>query len=257
MVSIKAHFALICALVFAAGCSSQSTPGKKILVPTITPKIIRILPHDTAAFTQGFLFMGGKLYESTGLVGQSSLRIIDAGSGALERNLPVADIFCEGLAAIGKFLVQLTWKNGFALIYELPALQAKGKFLYEGEGWGLTSRDSGFIMSNGTDTLYFRDNGFAVRKRIAVTCDGRRVTNLNELEYARGCVYANVWYSDVIYAIDPSSGKAKTIINCSELVTRAGIQSPDAVLNGIAYDPTTDHFYLTGKNWPAIFEVTM
>jgi glutaminyl-peptide cyclotransferase len=236
----------------------HAAPGG--VAPTVSPQIVRMVAHDPSAFTQGLLFRDSVLYESTGLVGFSSLRRVDPRSGAVKVNAAVGgDYFTEGIAVLGGELVQLTWKNGTALRYDIPALRraARPPFSYKGEGWGLTSDADRFIMSNGSDTLFFRDKKFEVARTVAVTLNGRTLIHLNELEYVRGSVYANVWYKDFIVEISAESGVVKRIIDCSELLRIERPPTVDNVLNGIAYDERADEWYLTGKRWKNIFVVKM
>jgi glutamine cyclotransferase len=226
-------------------------------VPRATPIVLRTLPHDTQAFTQGLFYCKGLLYESTGLYGQSSLRVLDPKDGRLIRNIPVPDIFAEGCAKMDSTVVQLSWREGGAPIYSFPGLFLKGSFSYTGEGWGLTSDSASFYMSNGSDTLYIRDKRFVVRKKVAVTLGKERLTNINELEYVKGLVYANVWYNNSIYVIRPSTGAVVRVIDCTALVEQNAARSDQNVLNGIAYNNDTGTFYLTGKRWQFIFEVRL
>jgi glutamine cyclotransferase len=242
-------------LVFGA------TPARKkplpAAVPTVIPQVIRTVPHDQQAFTQGLLVHRGQLYESTGLDNQSSLRVLDPADGRIVRFIPVPEVFGEGLAFRDGFFSQLTWRSSRAIRYDARDLKVSGGFAYQGEGWGLTSDSAGFVMSNGSDSLYFRGPDFSVRRRMAVTLGGRPLSRLNELEYCRGLVYANIWYCDSIAEIDTRSGAVQRIIDCSGLTmqARAAARLPIDVLNGIAYDARLDEFYLTGKNWPLIFVV--
>jgi glutamine cyclotransferase len=221
----------------------------------VAPIILKTIPHDPAAFTQGLLYYNGILYESTGIAGRSSLRSVDPTDGRLLKKISVPDLFAEGLARMGRELVQLSWQENTALVYTLPDLVQTRYFRYEGEGWGLTSDSSSFIMSNGSDTLLIRSATFVLMKKIPVTQDGRLVRNLNELEYVKGIVYANLWYQNDIVAIRLSTGIVERVIDCSGLVRQAGIQNPENVLNGIAYNPAAKTFFITGKNWPVMFEV--
>ena len=231
------------------------TLGEDHTVLHTIPTIIRTIPHDPHAFTQGLLFHDGYLYESTGLYGQSSLRRVDPASGNVLKNLPVADVFAEGLALVDCTLVQLTWKEKAALQYSLSDFKMIGAFSYDGEGWGLTFDGKSFIMSNGSDTLFRRSTAFALQKKIPVTVAGRPLMNLNELEFANGKIYANVWYNNYIFEIMPLTGKVSKTIDCTSIVKKAQTQSDDEVLNGIAYDPKAGTFYITGKNWQYMFEV--
>jgi glutaminyl-peptide cyclotransferase len=229
--------------------------GQDRTVLHTTPTIIRTIPHDPHAFTQGLLFHDGYLYESTGLYGQSSLRRVDPSTGNVLKNLPVADVFAEGLSLVDSTLVQLTWKEKAALQYSLSDFKMTGAFSYDGEGWGLTFDRKSFIMSNGSDTLFQRSKTFTLQKKIPVTVAGRPLMNLNELEFANGKIYANVWYNNYIFEITPLTGKVSKIIDCTAIVQKAQTQSDDEVLNGIAYDPKACTFYITGKNWQYMFEV--
>jgi len=245
-------FQLVALFLFVA-VSAQS----KSVPPQIQPRILRAIPHDTKAFTQGLLWHKGSLYESTGLYGQSSLRCIDPTTGAITKNSPVPEVFAEGLCLMDSLLVQLTWKEGAAIKYSIADFSMRGSFSYAGEGWGLTSNGSSFIMSNGTDTLYTRNRHFSVTRKTPVTLSGIPLTALNELEYVKGMVYANVWFNNNIYAIQPSTGVVVRIIDCSALVKENGSGSDQDVLNGIAHNDATGTFYITGKNWRYIFEVRL
>ncbi len=220
------------------------------------PTILKTIPHDQTAFTQGLLYFNGMLYESTGIIGQSTLRCVNPADGSIARRISVPDLFAEGLARMGRELVQLSWQEKTALIYSLPDLAQKGYFRYEGEGWGLTSDSASFIMSDGSDTLYIRSPAFVITRKIPVTLNGQPVRNLNELEYVKGRVFANIWLKSEIVAIRLKTGIVERVIDCSGLVRAAGVQNPENVLNGIAYNPATKTFFVTGKNWPVMFETT-
>jgi glutaminyl-peptide cyclotransferase len=220
-----------------------------------TPIVLKAIPHDTAAFTQGLLYHSGLLYESTGLVGESTLRSLDPANGNVLKKIAVPDLFAEGLALMGSELVQLSWQEGTALTYTLLDLTQKSYYRYSGEGWGLTSDSASFIMSDGSDTLFVRAKDFSVKKKIPVTLNGRPVKHLNELEYVKGIVYANIWYKNDIVAIRLKTGIVERVIDCTGLVRQARVQSSENVLNGIAFNPATQTFFVTGKNWPVMFEV--
>jgi glutaminyl-peptide cyclotransferase len=226
-------------------------------VPRSLPAVLRTIPHDTKAFTQGLFYYKGLLYESTGLYGQSSLRVIDPNNGNVIKNIPVADIFAEGCARMDSMLVQLSWREKAALVYSLSSLKFARSFSYEGEGWGLTASASSFYMSNGSDTLFVRNRNFSVTRKIAVTLSTKRLSSLNELEYVKGLVYANVWFDKSIYIIQPKTGRVIKIVDCSSLVAQNASLSDQDVLNGIAFNTATGTFFVTGKNWRYIFEVKM
>ncbi|MCI0603923.1 glutaminyl-peptide cyclotransferase [bacterium] len=225
-------------------------------LPHLRVKIVSVRPHDPEAFTQGLECHAGKVYESTGLKGRSSLRQVDPHTGKVLRRYDLAqDQFGEGLARVSDRLIQLTWKNRIAFIYDLKTLEPIGKFQYLGEGWGLCFDGEHLIMSNGSDSLTFRDpKTFESAKKINVTLSGKPVWGLNELEYADGFVYANVWPTDTIVRIDLENGKVISVINVDGLMSKEERLRVD-VLNGICYDPEKRTFLLTGKRWPKMFEV--
>ncbi|HNM47522.1 MAG TPA: glutaminyl-peptide cyclotransferase [Candidatus Sumerlaeota bacterium] len=220
--------------------------------------VINRHPHDSTAFTQGLLLHDGKLYESTGLRGRSSLRRVDPVSGTVEQEVPVEEpYFAEGLALVGDHLIQITWQEQKALVYDLKTFQRIGELPYQGEGWGLCHDGAGkLFMSNGTSEITIRDpKTFSRIGAINVTLGGREVRNLNELEWADGYIYANIWQRMAIVKIDPATGKVVATIRVADLLTPEEQRGVD-VLNGIAYDPATKHFLITGKFWPVLFEVT-
>lgn len=221
-------------------------------------RVVRELPHDRRAFTQGLLWHDGRLYESTGLHGRSTLRRIDPADGRIELSVELPEeLFGEGLARVGDRLVQLTWRRGEARFYDVDTLELVGRARYPGEGWGLCFDGRELVMSDGSARLVWRDaESLAERDRIVVTLRGQPVAGLNELECAEGWIYANVWQSDRILRVDPTSGEVVAVVDAAAL--RRSITEPleaDAVLNGIAYRSDTATFYLTGKLWPTVFEV--
>lgn len=247
-------------LALCVTCGSQKTPADPLQgITMVIPVVVREIPHDTLSFTQGLVYSKGLLYESTGAPdGRTSrLRVIDAKDGRIVReNVLPADVFAEGLAKQDGKLVQLSWRNQIAFIYSFPDCAPLGTAQYTGEGWGLTWNGSFFVMSNGSDTLYYRDRDFGVRRTTSVRVNGQPLKNLNELEWVDGMVYANVWYSAYIFQVNPA-GAVRKIIDCSGLIRQIQPASEHAVLNGIAYDDSSKTFYLTGKDWRAIFEVTI
>jgi glutaminyl-peptide cyclotransferase len=220
-------------------------------------KVVAEYPHDPGAFTQGLLWHDGKLYESTGNYGRSSLREVRLETGDVVRQVNLAPhYFGEGLARVGKQLIQLTWREGAALVYDLRRFRQSQTLTFSGEGWGLCFDGSRLIMSDGSDVLTIRDpTTMAVWRRVPVRFAGKPVRLLNELEYAEGSVYANVWQSTEILRIEPRTGKVLAVIDASILLSRLE-GPPRDVLNGIAYAPDRNTFFLTGKYWPRVFEVT-
>ena len=230
----------------------QSSPP----VEYLEPEVVAEYPHDTSAYTQGLLWREGILYESTGKYGRSALRKVELESGSVLQSHRLADsYFGEGLERVGARLIQLTWNENVAFVYDLETFEPLDTFSYRGEGWGLCFDGEQLFMSNGSDTLLVREpKQFLVVDRKRVTLEGRPVSNLNELECVEGSVWANIWNSDRIVRIDPSDGRVTTVVDASSLLpTRDG--SGEDVLNGIAYIPGRQTFLLTGKNWPRIFEV--
>jgi glutaminyl-peptide cyclotransferase len=224
--------------------------------------IVAIHPHDPAAFTEGLFWRDGFLYESVGMEGQSEVRKVDLHTGrVLHAAVSPDKVFGEGIALVGDKLIQLTFTEGRAFVYDFAALRLTGEFRYSGEGWGLTTDGKNYIMSDGSDSISFRDPAtFAVRRRVRVTLDGRPVKDLNELEFVEGAIWANIWKSDRILRIDPVSGRVTGVLNMTGLLAKSGmrLQLPEPeedVLNGIAYDPASGRFFVTGKCWPALFEI--
>jgi glutaminyl-peptide cyclotransferase len=220
--------------------------------------VVRTLPHDRAAFTQGLLLFDDKLYESTGRYGQSTLRRVDRDSGSVEASVPLdRQFFGEGLARVGGHLVQITWQNGRAFYWNLTSFKQEREVTYEGEGWGLCYDGRRLVMSDGSDKLSFRDaETFAKTGEISVKRAGVAVRNLNELECTDGVVYANIWQDTHIVRIDPGTGEVTAWIDASNLLSpdeRAGAD----VLNGIAAIPGSHNLLITGKLWPHIFEVEL
>lgn len=219
-------------------------------------KAVEVHPHDREAFTQGLVFADGFLYEGTGLHGRSSIRKINLETGEVLQSRPLgSEHFGEGITIWRSQLVQLTWQSQVGFVYDATTFMPQRTFQYGGEGWGLTHNGSRLIMSDGTPTLRFLNpDTFAEERRIAVTDDGRDIHHLNELEYVRGEIYANVWPTDRIARIDPASGRVKSWIDLTGLLPGAD-RTSGAVLNGIAWDARGDRLLVTGKLWPKLFEI--
>jgi len=226
--------------------------------PRLAVRIVRVLPHDPTSFTQGLVFHDGRLYESTGLIGASRLREVEIETGRARREVALPrKQFGEGLALAGDRLVQLTWLDGVAHVWRLADFAPLGTYTYAGEGWGLTFDGERFVQSDGSSKLTFRDpKSFAATGRVTVRRDGVEVPYLNELEWASGRLYANVWISEEVLAIDPADGRVVATYDARGLLAPEEAERAD-VLNGIAHDPRTGHFFLTGKYWPRLFEVEL
>jgi glutamine cyclotransferase len=220
------------------------------------PEVVARFPHDSNAFTQGLLFHDGDLYESTGIRGESTLRQVDLETGRVLRRQDLSrEIFGEGLALVGDRLYQLSWQAGQAFVYTLDDFRRVATFRYSGEGWGLTYDGEQLIMSDGTPTLRFLDpDDFSIQRTVTVTADGTPIEDLNELEYIDGEVWANIWFEDRVARISPEDGRVIGWLDLSALYPAAN-RDPDAVVNGIAWDPESDRIFVTGKLWPAIFEI--
>ena len=244
------------ALVYAGLPVGTSQGPAANVVQSLRVDVLRELHHDTSAYTQGLLWWDGSLYESTGRYGESRLRRLDPATGAVEQQVAVPPAFFgEGLARAGDRLIMLTWMAERALVYDLSSFDAVRTFRYRGEGWGLCHDGDRLVMSNGSDTLTFRDpESFEPVGAVRVTLRGRPRDQLNELECVDGAVYANVWQEEFIVRIDPASGRVTHQIDASGLLTRDEARGVD-VLNGIAYQPDDGTFYITGKWWPKMFEV--
>ncbi|MBU1248480.1 MAG: glutaminyl-peptide cyclotransferase [Proteobacteria bacterium] len=251
---------LLLALCFlgliALGTAYCSEPGHS--APIHTVRIHSTLPHDPEAFTQGLFLHQGLLYESTGNYGSSTVRSTDPATGRiiqLERLQD--DQFGEGLARLGDTVIQLTWKEGVGLVYDLQTLKPVHSFRYQGEGWGLASvpgKEASLVKSDGSSTLTFLSSDALAPVRTITVRDGeRKVSSLNEMEWYRGVILANQWFSDEIAAIDPESGEVVAWIDLAPL--RDKLRKGAGVANGIAYDPATDQLLVTGKNWERVFEI--
>ncbi len=221
------------------------------------PAVLSQRPHDPGAFTQGLLFADGAFLESTGVYGESSLRRVDPFSGKVLLSVPLAPtVFGEGLARWHGELFQLTWREHRCFVYDEVTFKQRREMTYEGEGWGLTSDGNGLlVMSDGSPVLRFVDpTSFHVVRTVAVRDGARPLDQLNELEWVRGEILANVWGSNIIARIDPHSGDVLGRLDLSGL-PEAHHDDPNAVLNGIAYDEAGDHLFVTGKLWGSVFEI--
>lgn len=228
-------------------------------VPVVSATVVARYPHDPAAFTQGLSWCDGALYESTGHIGQSDIRRVDLASGKVAARAAIpAKLFGEGSACWKDSLYSITWTTGEGFSWDRASLRRTGRFTYTGEGWGLTGNGRQLILSDGTDRLRFIDpKGFAERRAVWVTMNGRPLDQLNELEFVEGEILANVWMSGFIARIDPASGKVTGLIDLRPLVAEVALADRDSVANGIAYDAAGKRLFVTGKNWPTLFEIQL
>lgn len=221
-------------------------------------EVVAKYPHDTKAYTQGLFFDDGQLYESTGIKGQSSFRKVDLQSGKVLKQLNFdKKYFVEGSVMFEGNLYVLTWESRQAFVYDAETLEYKSTWKYPREGWGITTDGKQLIASDGSATLFFMDENFALQRRLVVKYEGRPVRWLNELEYIDGKIWANVYTSDEIVIINPKDGEVEGVIDCRGLLPKHLHTPQTDVLNGIAYDPQTEKIYLTGKNWPELYEVRL
>ena len=263
--------ALLCAV---QGCDGSGGPRSNSLpidaappnanasraaVPVYGYEIVNTFPHDPDAFTQGLIFQDGALVESTGLERHSTLRRVELETGKVLQRVEVPrDFFAEGMTLFNGKVYQLTWKGEKGFIYDPQTFEKTGEFTYTGEGWGLTHDADSLILSDGSNKLRFIDpNTYQVKRSIDVTDRGRPIEELNELEYVKDEIYANVWHDNRVARIDPQTGRVKAWIDFAGLLKAGETTSGEAVLNGIAYDEAGDRLFVTGKLWPKLFEVRL
>lgn len=242
--------ALALAAVLVAGAYAQSAPVRSY-------KVVATYRHDPKAFTEGLEYKDGFLYESTGLNGESSIRQIDLGTGAVLKQMPLSTVyFGEGITFFGRRLFQLTYQSGIGFIYDSKTWSTLGNFHYPGEGWALTHDDKRLIMSDGSSALRFLDPATLRELSRVVVRDGTRpIANVNELEYIEGEIWANVWQTERIVRIDPHTGQVNSWVDLTGLLKPAD-RTPDIdVLNGIAYDAAKKRIFVTGKRWPKLYEI--
>lgn len=228
-------------------------------VPLYTYRVKAVYPHDPLAFTQGLVYTGGILYESTGLRGHSSLRRVALETGkVLQKTTLLPMFFGEGIAVFHDHIYQLTWTSGTGFVYDEKTLALQREFHFGVEGWGMTHDDTSLIVSDGSPNLYFWDPDTLLETRRITVRDGTKpVENLNELEYIDGEIYANIWQQDRIARISPRTGKVLAWIDLTGLLPTSERTGKEDVLNGIAYDPDGKRLFVTGKLWPKLFQIEL
>lgn len=252
----QTHPRLLPLLVLSAVYAAAIPAGAA--VPVFAYDVINTYPHDPEAFTEGLFYLNGFLYESTGLEGRSSIRKEKLETGEVVQKIEVpAQYFGEGIVNWKRHLVSLTWKAQTGFVYDLATLKVQRKFSYPGEGWALTQDGKRLIMSDGTPDLRFLDpDSLQETGRITVTYEGKPVKYVNELEWVKGRIYANVWHTNMLVIIEPASGVISGVVNLTGLLSPTDqLAGPESVLNGIAYDAAHDRLFVTGKNWPKLFEI--
>ncbi|MGM9763830.1 MAG: glutaminyl-peptide cyclotransferase [Candidatus Cryptobacteroides sp.] len=243
---------IILAAAMLAGCSSKPE------VKEYGVKVVSKTPHDVHSYTQGLFFYNGRMYESTGQYGESTFRQVDIESGKAEKRLDFdAKYFVEGSVELNGRIYILTWMEKTAFVYNAETLEFEQAWSYPREGWGLTTDGRQLIASDGSNVLYFMDENFSVNRKIYVTLHDRPVRWLNELEWIDGRIWANVYTTDSIVIINPKDGKVEATVDCKGLLERKYRTRDTDVLNGIAHDKKSGRTYLTGKNWPFLFEIEL
>ena len=244
------RLALLCCFVLAAAAQD---------VPEYTYKVVHTYPHDPTAFTQGLEYRGGFLYEGTGLEGHSTLRKVALESGQVLKSMPLdGQYFGEGITVLDRHIYELTWQAHRGFVYDQGAFQLLRSFDYPGEGWGLTNDGRQIFMSDGSAQIRCWDPATLAEKRRFTVHQGRKpIPELNELEYVRGEIYANVWQTDRIVRISPADGTVLGWIDLTGLLTPGDRSQGADVLNGIAYDPAGNRLFVTGKLWPKLFEIRL
>ena len=258
--------ALLLCITLVAGCHTDANGDRVAPEPTANGvvtkygyQIVNIWPHDSNAFTQGLILADGKLLESTGQEGRSSLRSVELETGKVLKKVDVpVPYFAEGIALLNGKIYQLTWQHQLGFIYDAQSFERVGQFHYEGEGWGLTTDGQSLILSDGSNRIRFLDpSNFRVTKTITVLDNKAAVNELNELEYVQGSIYANIWHDDRIAIIDPQSGRVTGWLDLTGLIPEGELHDEEAVLKGIAYDQKNDKLLVTGKLWPRLFEIKL
>lgn len=246
------------ALVAAPTHGPVLAEGRQVPAALLTPyEVLGGYPHDSDAFLQGLVWHDGGFYESTGLYGESTLRRVAFPSGEVVKRIDISqEYFGEGLALVGDRLIQLTWRSQKAFVYDRETFGLIGEFPYQTEGWGLTYDGASLILSDGSADLFFLDpETYQVTRTQPVTLDGRPLERLNELEWIKGEIWANVWQTDIIVRINPESGEVVGVLDMTGLLGSEPRDDDVDVLNGIAYDPDGDRIFVSGKRWPLLFEI--
>lgn len=241
-------------------CALAATLSAQAATPVYGYRVVHVYPHDTTAYTEGLFYKDGYLYESTGEAGQSTVRKVELETGkVVQRHDVPAQYFGEGIVDWGQRIVQLTWQSQLGFVYDMATFKQQRTFRYPGEGWALTRDDTHLYMSDGSAVLRVLDpEKLVATGSIMVTDNGLPVTNLNELEWVKGEIYANVWLTNRIARIDPATGHVTGWIDLTGLFDNSTLPDPgNDVLNGIAYDAAHDRLFVTGKRWPKLFEIQL
>jgi glutaminyl-peptide cyclotransferase len=251
------------AVAYSAATKPQTVTLFVTLLSDITPvtyryRVVKSYPHDRRAYTQGLVHDGGFFYESTGQLGQSSLRKVEIETGRVLSQVNLdGSLFGEGVALLGDRIYQLTWTSKVGFVYEKETMKQINRIYYQTQGWGLTTMGDRLVMSDGTNVIWFLDPDFNVLSSVEVWDNKGMVDNLNELEMIDGELWANIWQTDRIARIDPLSGKVLGYVELNNLLPREARSQETDVLNGIAWDAGNRRLFVTGKYWPSVFEITV
>lgn len=256
---------LLSAFLLLAACQAQPSQPQSSTASTLGQtvvdygyRVVATYPHDREAFTQGLFWLDGHLYETTGMVGRSTLRRVNLEDGRVVQKVDIPGIFGEGSTNWGDQIISITWQDGIGYRWDRASFRQLGTWRYQGEGWGLTQNGRELIMSDGTAELRFLNpETFEEIRRVRVTANGRPVDKLNELEFIKGEVWANVWTTSEIVRIDPATGNVTGRVDLSQLTRETVGNGYESVLNGIAYDEAGDRLFVTGKNWPKLYEIDL
>jgi glutaminyl-peptide cyclotransferase len=242
----------------AGGGEETVASNGPIIAQEVGYEVVNNFPHDPEAFLQGLVWHNG-FFESTGKLGRSSLRRVEYPTGKVLQQVNLdSQYFGEGLAMVDNRLIQLTWQSHRGFVYDMNSFELLGEFRYDTEGWGLTYDGKSLVLSDGTDVLTFiNPNSFKLTRKASVKFNGTALRDLNELEYINGEIWANVWHTDLIVRIDPTSGQVKSYLNLAGILPEEEKSDPEAVLNGIAYDAQGKRIFVGGKLWPRIFEIRL
>lgn len=250
---------IVTVLLFAFLLVGYTSDAQTTKARQYTLRVLEAYPHDASAYTQGLFFDNGELYETTGQYGESSIRRVALKSGSPIMYVPVdRKYFLEGSCSLNGQMFILTWMENVCFVYDIKTLTKIGELRNPREGWGLTTDGKDLIMSDGSEYIYFLDPmTFMEKRKIAVTLNGKRVREINELEYIDGKIWANVYIKDDILIINPETGDAEGRVDCTNLLPQSLRRRNTDVLNGIAWDSSTKSIYLTGKNWPRLYRVEL
>lgn len=258
-ISLRLTITLLALAIGQIHAGQPNQPARHASIPEYTFKVVQVFPHDTAAYTQGLVYHNGFLYEGTGLEGRSSLRKVRLETGEVLQKIDIPpQYFGEGIVILNNQIIQLTWQSQVGFIYDLNSFRLLRQFSYPGEGWGLATNGRDIFMSDGTAEIRVLDGATLREKRRLQVRDGNTpVTQLNELEFVGGEIFANIWQTDRIARISPANGRVVGWIDLKGLLSPVYKLEFGAVLNGIAYDPEHKRLFVTGKLWPSIFEIQL